>query len=1047
MEQISFYSMVDCRDQKTIFRVSIIILSRLLHGFMKRFLPLIALGLFLAETVFAQAPQPSDEIQIPQLQPKKWAICIGVSNYESLGKLRFGAKDCISFANTLKTELGFTQDSVSVLADQEGLVNANAETVNRALDSMLSRTTLDSGDLFIVYFSGHGMGLSDGDYWMPNDATVANAHEKGISVQKILERLAKKKLRNVVVVSDACRAGGQNPFGRKLIDLGKKTNIGVLLGCAPGMKSYEAPNLGQGTFTYFLNRAIQKKSAVDPSIGAMLLSKLGDSVAKSVEDYTRHDYGDNAQKPSIYAEKEQEVVLGTFAPKKEELTLFLNSYKQKLGIGAFTPLQYKDALADQVAVLCQSKRSDEALSILRVLQSYGTLEPYALYAYAKICRNRGASYELNLVLQKNNLDFPDSIYDDMAVIYGQVNAVGQARYLSAIWNLYDSEVRDTMLPAMDGLIQHLSEPDKNQLLFANRLLHDYPADGLVIAFAALLKKSIDPTKPEIEAAFKQVQMLDRESKFVDAASRIMYRTYLRRNQYDLAKAVVEGAKVRMPDSGYWEMRSLIIATLIHDPALVDRARSLLASSTNGDSIYSLLTVLRASSIDLEPEFRAAAQRLPNELNVQVANWVVKTAKNLKDFQPVPDSLVKMAQGHLSVSKLAYGGLDTLLSFFSNSDKLSAYQVISARRKMANDLAQDLTEIDNDPELVVLLSKLINNSDESYRLAFLSQVGPWQKIEERLITNKADYLKELYICQLNNGFNGLADETLAKLEKLEGVDSGVLVRSGLDSLLHGDIAHAAILIDRLKKINPIGIDASFLTLLTTHLAFLKGDLKAIGRMTKDLKESFSVDGGALLYIRYLQYVGQSGALPSEELLKMLIEPWPNYHDLWSIALVKVTSRCRQLKGSREKMVAEELPYWVVSESLNGNFEEFGYNDKANIAEYVGRYELSGYFSLSNDTVDGSMSFEIDKDGNFKGTLDFPTEKQKIKLTGKVNGFGRVAVDLDIGGKKVDGAFAIVPFKVYTAADDRTLPSLQLVIGSNTAYRFGFSVTGKKKSAPQ
>ena len=142
----------------------------------------------------------------------------------------------------------------------------------------------------------------------------------------------------------------------------------------------------------------------------------------------------------------------------------------------------------------------------------------------------------------------------------------------------------------------------------------------------------------------------------------------------------------------------------------------------------------------------------------------------------------------------------------------------------------------------------------------------------------------------------------------------------------------------------------------------------------------------------------------------------------------------------------MPYWAVSESLNGNFDEFGYNEKSNLAEYVGHYELSGYFSIGTDSLDGSMSFEIDKDGNFKGTLDFPTEKQKINLTGKVNGFGRVAVDLDIGGKKVDGSFAIVPFKVYSDAVDATLPTLQLLIGSNTAYRFGFIVTGKKKATP-
>ena len=1012
---------------------------------MKRLVLVGLLCFALFQSVFSQITDGHDEIQIPQLQPKKWAICIGVSNYESLGKLSYGAKDCISFANTLKTELGFTADSVSVLADQEGFQNANAETVKKALDAILSRAILDSGDLFIVYFSGHGMGLADGDYWMPNDATVANAHKKGISVQGILERLSKKKLRNVVVVSDACRAGEHNPFGRKLIDLGKKTNIGVLLGCAPGMKSYEAPNLGQGTFTYFLNRAIQKKSAVDPSIGAMLLSKLGESVAKSVEDYTRHDYGDNAQKPSIYAEKEQEVVLATFAPKKEELTLFLNSYKRMLGVGAFSPQQYKDALCMQAKDLVVANRDDDGLGILRVLQSYGDLNPVALYYYVRSCQTLGLSYELNSVLLKNNLDDPDSIYDDMAVIHGRIGAVGESRYLRAIWNIYDSSSRELIpLPFFDGMFQHIGNPLPQRQKFLLKVAIDYSNDSLALAFAALLKLSLEPTNPDLETAYQRVEQLDTHHQYIDGACRIVYRTYLERRDFVNAMKAVEVGQKNFPDSVYWETRSLIMAAVTRDPKLVENAKKVLATTKNGEVLLSLISILRGNAPTLEADFKAAAERLPKLLEAQIAYWISKSANNVGTFEPVPESIIKMSKGHLQACKVAYGGLDQLLSSLSFDEKRSARDVAVARRIMADDISLDFNDIGEDPDLVLLLSRLLNHSDQSYRLVMLAVSGPWIHLEDRLVTSKADYLKELYIGLLNNGMNRGTAPVLAKLEKLGEVDRTVLIRTILDSLIDSNIERASKEIVRLKAAHPTGLDASFLALLTTHLGFLQGDLKAVENFKTGLKPDFVVDEGVLLYIRYLEYISRQNNVPSEELLLALLDPQPIYHDLWSTALKSVFARCSGKKTPGEKSIAEGLPFWAVSESLNGNFIEFGYNLKSSIADYVGHYEFTGILSIMDRATDSSFVFDVDKLGKFSGVIEVPGEKEKVTMSGTINGFGRIYLDILWAGKPADGFFAFMPHKLYEESDGAALPNLQMLMSTNSPYRMGFFTTGKKKA---
>ncbi len=977
------------------------------------------------------------------MQPKKWAICIGVSNYTSLGKLNYGAKDCISFANTLEQELSFSKDSIFVLADQTGYQTPDAKNVRATLDSILSRSALDSGDLFIVYFSGHGIGLPTGDYWMPNDATAAEATQKGISVTEILERLSKKKLRNVVIISDACRAGEKNPFGRNLIQLGKKTNIGILLGCSPGMKSYEAPSLGHGSFTYFLNRAIQKKSAVDQAIGAMLLSKLGLGVAKSVEEYTRHDYGDNAQKPSIFAEKEQEVVLTTFPPKKEELSLMLKAYKKEFGIGSFSPQQYKDAMALQASYLNKVGRQEDALAVLRVLQSFGALDSRPIYDYVLACQHLGLSYELNSVLQKNNLDDPNSLYDDLAMIHGRIAAVGEPRFLKAIWNLYHSSSRDLLIPTFDALLQRLSDGRPEQHKLVTLLKLDYPKDQLIQAYANLLKLSMDPNKPEIEFLQKSVEALDKDKSFLDGSYRILYRTFLRWGQYDKCQRVVAAASARFPKATYWEVRSLIVSAVLRDPNLVDKARAVLGTTESGETVYSLITILRASSIALEPEFLAASRRLPNSLEAQTAHWIIKSAKDLSRFEPVPDSLVRLSRGHLNACKMAYSGLSSLLDQSIAKDSAERASILTANRKMANDMCLDFDEIGDDPDLVILLCKLLNRTDESYRIAILTVSGPWENLEDRLYTNKAGYLREIYKSLLNNGLYGITKTVLEKLEKLGGVDRELLVRLSLDALIHSDLERGTSTIERLRLTNPNGTTDSYLKLLSAHLAWLKGDKGAIKAMIEKIDHTFAVNNSIIFYLHYLKYISSEASVPSEDLLAALMEAQPELHDLWSMALVQATSKCRQRKTEVEKQVADQLPFWAISEPLNGNFVKFGYNDKSDVAAYSGHYQFNGFFVVNNTVTDGTLVFYVDAGGNLNGVFHFDGEEDKIKMTGKVNGFGRIDLVIDFDGKQANGSFAFMPHKSYLEMKPDSMPNLHVLIPTITPFPMGFFTTGRKE----
>jgi hypothetical protein len=1014
-----------------------------LTGSMKKLLFLIISILFLLDSAFGQSKESNEGLQIPQMQPKKWALCIGASNYQSLGKLKFAAKDSIAFAKTLKTELDFPEDSVFVLADTDGYQAPTATNVKAKLDEILSRSSLDSGDLFIIYFSGHGMGLSDGDYWMPNDATPANAAEKGISITEVLDRLTKKKLRNVVIISDACRAGDKNPFGRSLISQSKKTNIGVLLGCAPGQKSYESPNFGQGLFNYFLNRAIKNKTAVDKAQGSMLLSKLGSIVGKNVEDFSRHDYGDDAQKPSIYAEKEQEVVLKSVPPEDGNLAGLLALYQKDAKDGVLSPQQVKDAMSGLAKFYFDSEKDEEALKILRTLQSFGDLDPIPLYIYVLISNRHGSSYELNSLLQKNNIDIPGTVWDDLAVIHGSVQSVGRPRFIKAIWTLYESEYREGLASSFFSMLQQ-ANARKEQEVLADRLIKDFPASPVIQSYAQIIKASLQPAAgSDIDTAYQKFSSLAGSQSFLEPSLRILYNAHFVRREYVNAQRYVEMAIKAVPDSAYWQIRSMVVSSIIGDSDISDRAKRILSTTKDGRSVMSMITILGGKSLELEADFQSAAQRLKGNLQAETASWIVNSANHIETFTTMPDSLEKLAKGRGPVYSIGYRELSDLMTRLSGTEHFKAREFEHARRLMADDMSSHFDLIGEDPEQVITLASLLNGTNESYRLAILSLAGPWAPLGDRLVTDRAEFLQESFICLINNGMTVSSDGIYDRLAKIGGVNETVVARRSIGALLIKNLERAETSIQLLESMNPQGIAKSLLSLQKVHLELLKGDKEAINRFIGGIKPDLIVDEGVLLYIEYLRYLASGTDIPSERFLKMIIDPQPRYHDLWSASVKAITIRNFGKQSKDSQAIIDNLPAWAVAEPLNSSFQNFGFNQKEDFTFYVGHYEFDGYLTINQSDFKGTFIFNVDGSGNLNGTIGITGESDELKVSGKLNGFGRGALDVNIGGKPAYSSFAIIPYARYVSATKENLAQMLLILDSVLPFRMAFVITGPHK----
>lgn len=299
-------------------------------------------------------------------------MVIGASDYTELGKLNYAAKDAQAFAGTLRERFDFKPEAIELITDdKDSTSKPTIENIKAALARQLADRRLNDGDLFIFYFSGHGIGTPNGDFLMPTDATSQNP-EAGLNVKEITEGFVKAGLRNVLIIVDACRGGEKNQFGDDLRKLGNQANIAVLLGCEPGSRSYEYPRLGHGVFTSFLMRSLKSVETQSEVTGAIWASRIAADVSVKVNEYTKRDYPNQPQTPTGWSEKTMDVVLGVFPPAKEgeiKVAAVLEEAKQ------MRTENFAQSLRTYANEMFSRDRYSEAAEIFRTIDGLLKLDP------------------------------------------------------------------------------------------------------------------------------------------------------------------------------------------------------------------------------------------------------------------------------------------------------------------------------------------------------------------------------------------------------------------------------------------------------------------------------------------------------------------------------------------------------------------------------------------------------------------------------------------------------------------------------------------------
>jgi hypothetical protein len=229
------------------------------------------------------APIEPPPLVPPPVVPGRWAVVIGVGNYESteIPRLRYAVPDAEAMYQILIGPAGLKKEPVQVLTDKTEK-RPTLQNIKKALGTFLARSAKKDGTVFI-FCAGHGApevdprGIeSDGlaKYLMPMDADPDDLFSTVLPMDDIHTICGRIESERVVVFLDTCHsgaAGGRTFASQKtrawdvnelfLERLTRAKGRAIITASRPTEVSIELPELGHGLFTYDLVQGL--KGAAD----------------------------------------------------------------------------------------------------------------------------------------------------------------------------------------------------------------------------------------------------------------------------------------------------------------------------------------------------------------------------------------------------------------------------------------------------------------------------------------------------------------------------------------------------------------------------------------------------------------------------------------------------------------------------------------------------------------------------------------------------------------------------------------------------------------
>ena len=229
------------------------------------------------------------------LSGKIYAVIIGISNYQNVEKLKFADKDALAFADYLKSVAGGSVDTSNIKL----LLNENATTgkIDAAFGWLADH--VNSGDIAIIYFAGHGdvetrTNRQNGyllSYDSPKNVYIAGALPVSY-LSDFVSTLTDKKAQ-VLLITDACRsgklAGGMEGAKQTSSMLMNQWSSEIkILSCQAGELSQEGVQWGggRGVFSYYLIEGLSGLADVNND-KQVTLSEIYAYLIKNIPEETK----------------------------------------------------------------------------------------------------------------------------------------------------------------------------------------------------------------------------------------------------------------------------------------------------------------------------------------------------------------------------------------------------------------------------------------------------------------------------------------------------------------------------------------------------------------------------------------------------------------------------------------------------------------------------------------------------------------------------------------------------------------------------------------
>ena len=234
------------------------------------------------------------------IKPKLYALVAGVSDYtdDSLEDLKYAAKDAKDFGAALDRQSGGLYQQVVVKI----LENPTKDEILDGLDWLRDEVT--SKDIAMIFFSGHGMNDSNGDfYYLTNDTNRARTNRTALSGEEFRKALSNLPGK-VLAFVDSCHSGNIMGGRRGVADINGMINdltsveSGVVVFSSSTGKQYSLENSewGNGAFTKALVEGFDG-AASDPNSGKITIALLEHYLCERVKTLTGNQQTPTSNKP------------------------------------------------------------------------------------------------------------------------------------------------------------------------------------------------------------------------------------------------------------------------------------------------------------------------------------------------------------------------------------------------------------------------------------------------------------------------------------------------------------------------------------------------------------------------------------------------------------------------------------------------------------------------------------------------------------------------------------------------------------------------------